>query len=156
MWMRSSLLFKGYRGSSRGLKRSGRDVDQSPLSSAEVRNEWRCTSVPSTWIRVVDVGGLIDWLIYDWVRELTVPMHLLLKRGRRGEVCLLLKLLSLLVTWCTNSLTFNNCTLCPRCIYVFCIYLRTNSDLCHLQHKLTGLYNRDEKCLLRGTDSVFK
>jgi hypothetical protein len=23
-------------------------------------------------------------------------------------------------------------------IYVFCIYLRTNSDLCHLQHKLIG------------------
>ena len=33
-------------------------------------------------------------------------------------------------------LTFNNCTLCPHRIYVFCIYLRTNSDLCHLQHKL--------------------
>jgi hypothetical protein len=30
----------------------------------------------------------------------------------------------------------NNCTLCPHCIYVFCICLRTNSDLCHLQHKL--------------------
>ena len=28
------------------------------------------------------------------------------------------------VTWCTNSLTFNNCTLCPHCIYVFCIYHR--------------------------------
>ena len=42
-----------------------------------------------------------------------------------------------LVTWCTTSLTFNNCTLCPHCIYVFCIYLRTNTDLCHLQHKLT-------------------
>ena len=28
-------------------------------------------------------------------------------------------------------------------IYVFCIYLRTNSDLCHLQHKLIGFYNRD-------------
>jgi hypothetical protein len=27
---------------------------------------------------------------------------------------------------------------------VFCIYLRTNSDLCHLQHKLIGFYNRDE------------
>ena len=40
--------------------------------------------------------------------------------------------------------------LCPHCIYVFCIYLRTNSDLCHLQHKLIGFYNRDEKCLLRG------
>ena len=41
-------------------------------------------------------------------------------------------------------------------ICVFCIYLRTNSDLCHLQHKLTGFYNRDEKCLLRGTNWVFK
>jgi hypothetical protein len=33
-----------------------------------------------------------------------------------------------------TGLTFNNCTLCPHCIYVFCIYLRTYSDLCHLQH----------------------
>ena len=40
--------------------------------------------------------------------------------------------------------------------FVFCIYLRTNSDLCHLQHKLTGFYSRDEKCLQRGTDWVFK
>jgi hypothetical protein len=30
------------------------------------------------------------------------------------------------------------------------------SDLCHLQLKLIGFYNRDEKCLLRGTDWVFK
>jgi len=37
-----------------------------------------------------------------------------------------------------------------------CIYLRINSDLCHLQHKLIGFYNRDEKCVLRGTDWVFK
>ena len=35
-------------------------------------------------------------------------------------------------------------------------YLRTNSDLCHLQHKLIGFYNLVEKCLLRGTDWVFK
>ena len=63
---------------------------------------------------------------------------------------------SLLVTWCTTSLTFNNCRLCPHCVYVFCIYLRTNSDLCHLQLKLIGFYNRDEKCLQRGTDWVFK
>ena len=55
-----------------------------------------------------------------------------------------------------TGLTFNNCTLCPHCIYVFCIYLRTNSDLCHLQHKMIGFYNRDEKCLQRGTDWVFK
>ena len=39
---------------------------------------------------------------------------------------------------------------------MFCIYLRTNSDLCHLQYKLVGFYNRDEKCLLRGTNWVFK
>ena len=36
------------------------------------------------------------------------------------------------------------------------MYIRTNSDLCHLQHKLIGFYNRDEKCLQRGTDWVFK
>ena len=55
-----------------------------------------------------------------------------------------------------KGLTFNNCTLCPHCIYVFCIYVRTNSDLCHLHHKLIGFYNRDEKCLQRDTDWVFK
>jgi hypothetical protein len=35
-------------------------------------------------------------------------------------------------------------------------YLGTNSDLCHLQHKLIGFYNRDKKRLQRGTDWVFK
>ena len=39
---------------------------------------------------------------------------------------------------------------------MFCIYLRTNSDFCHLQHKLIGFYNRDEKCLQRGTNWGFK
>ena len=42
------------------------------------------------------------------------------------------------------------------CVYVFCVYLSTNSDLCHLQYKLVGFYNPDEKCLLHGTDWVFK
>jgi hypothetical protein len=32
----------------------------------------------------------------------------------------------------------NNRTFCPRCIYAFCVYLKTNSDLCHLDHKLVG------------------
>jgi hypothetical protein len=52
----------------------------------------------------------------------------------------------------------NNCTHCSQGIYtyVFCIYLRTNSDLCHLQLKLIGFYNRDEMCLQSGTDWVFK
>jgi hypothetical protein len=35
-------------------------------------------------------------------------------------------------------------------------YLRTNSDFCHLQQKLIGFYNPDEKCLQRGTGWVFK
>jgi hypothetical protein len=39
---------------------------------------------------------------------------------------------------------------------VFCIYLKTNSDFYHLHHKRIGFYIRDEKCLLRGTDWVFK
>jgi hypothetical protein len=30
---------------------------------------------------------------------------------------------------------FNNCTLCPHCIYVFCICMRTNVDLCNLHKK---------------------
>jgi hypothetical protein len=63
---------------------------------------------------------------------------------------------SLLVTWCINNYNIQNCTLSPHCIYLFCIYLRTNSDLCHLHHNLIGFYNRDEKCLLRGTNWVFK
>jgi hypothetical protein len=41
-------------------------------------------------------------------------------------------------------------------LYVFCIYLRTNSDFFPIQHKLIGIYNRDEKCLLRGMNWVLK
>jgi hypothetical protein len=42
-----------------------------------------------------------------------------------------------------------------QCIYVFCVHLRTNSDYFPIQHQLTGFYNRDGVCLLRGTDWVF-
>jgi hypothetical protein len=41
-------------------------------------------------------------------------------------------------------------------LYLFGIYLTTNSDLCLLHHKLISFYNRDEKCLQRGTYWVFK
>jgi hypothetical protein len=47
-------------------------------------------------------------------------------------------------------------TFSPHRIYVFCIYLRTNSDLCHLHHKLIGFYNQEEECLQSGKDWVFK
>ena len=42
-----------------------------------------------------------------------------------------------------------------QCIYVFCVDLRTNSDYFPIQHQLTGFYNRDGVCLLRGTDWIF-
>jgi hypothetical protein len=41
-------------------------------------------------------------------------------------------------------------------MYVFCIYLRANSDLYYLQHRLIDFYKRNEKCLQRGTNRVFK
>jgi hypothetical protein len=37
-------------------------------------------------------------------------------------------------------------------VFMFCVCLRTNSDLCHLHEKLIGFYNGSEKCLQRGTD----
>jgi len=39
---------------------------------------------------------------------------------------------------------------------VFCIHLKTNSYFYPMQQELIGFYNRDVKCLLRGTDWVFK
>ena len=42
-------------------------------------------------------------------------------------------------------------------LYLYVLYLsQNNSDLCHLQHKQIDFYNRDEKCLQRGTNWVFK
>jgi hypothetical protein len=42
-------------------------------------------------------------------------------------------------------------------LYLCVLYLSENKQrLVHLQHKLIGFYNRDEKCLQRGTDWVFK
>ena len=42
-------------------------------------------------------------------------------------------------------------------LYLCVLYLSENKQrLVSLQHKLIGFYNRDEKCLLRGTNWVFK
>jgi hypothetical protein len=38
---------------------------------------------------------------------------------------------------------------------VFYVDLRTNSDYLSIQHSLTGFYNRDGECLLRGTDCIY-
>jgi hypothetical protein len=45
----------------------------------------------------------------------------------------------------------------PHTLYLCVLYLyEKKQHLCHLYHKLIGFYNRDEKCLLRGTNWVFK
>jgi hypothetical protein len=41
-------------------------------------------------------------------------------------------------------------------LYLCDLYLSENSDLCQLQHKVVGFYNRDEKRSQRGMDWVFK
>jgi hypothetical protein len=41
-------------------------------------------------------------------------------------------------------------------LYLCVLYLSENRDLCHLQHKLIGFYNRDEKCLQHSINWGFK
>ena len=36
--------------------------------------------------------------------------------------------------------------------WVFCTDIRTGRNFCFIHHWLIGFYNRDRKCLLRGTD----
>jgi hypothetical protein len=56
------------------------------------------------------------------------------------------------VTLCTTRFDIHKLHFLPtQCIYVFCVDLRTNSDYFTVQHELTGFYNRDGVCLLRGT-----
>jgi hypothetical protein len=45
-WGPPSLLYNGYRVSFPGVKRPGRNVNHSPLSTVDVNNEWRYTSTP--------------------------------------------------------------------------------------------------------------
>jgi hypothetical protein len=43
----------------------------------------------------------------------------------------------------------------PHSIYVFCIYLRKNSNLCHLYLKMIGFYNQSVYCAV-GTGYLNK
>jgi hypothetical protein len=63
---------------------------------------------------------------------------------------------SLLDRWCTNRFNIQQLYVLPI-LYLCVLYLSENKQrLRHLQHKLIGFYNRDEKCLLRGRYWVFK
>jgi len=54
LWGPHSLLFGGYRGSFREVKRPGREVNHKPPSSTEVKNGWSCTSAPPMHLHGVD------------------------------------------------------------------------------------------------------
>jgi hypothetical protein len=42
-------------------------------------------------------------------------------------------------------------------LYLCVLYLCEHKQhFCHLHHKLIGFYNREEKCLQRGTEWAFK
>jgi hypothetical protein len=56
------------------------------------------------------------------------------------------------VTICTTTFNIHRFyVLSTKYIYVFCVYLRINSEYFTVQHLLTGFYNRDGVCLLGGT-----
>jgi hypothetical protein len=71
-----NFLFSEYRGYLQGLKWPRREVNRSPLSSAEVKNEWRYTCTPRICLDGVDGenqrmnirGGIQN--IPDWCRHL--------------------------------------------------------------------------------------
>jgi hypothetical protein len=48
-----------------------------------------------------------------------------------------------MVTGRTNKLNILTTVRSAHTVLMFCIRLRTNSDLCHLHKKLNGFYNRD-------------
>jgi hypothetical protein len=76
---------------------------------------------------------------FSFILNFYILNEMKVQRHQNIRVTLIFK-----VCWLRDAptgVTFINCTLCPHCIYVFCIYLRTNSDLCHLQHKTFGFYN---------------
>ena len=110
------------------------------------------SSFNKSTIRRKFVVKLIRTTFLKTLTEVVIFFYVMFESLRKPlRKCILLNLLSLPVTWCTNNLTFNNCTLCPHCIYVFCVYPRTNIDSCHLQNKLIGFYNRNENvyCAVR-------
>jgi len=63
---------------------------------------------------------------------------------------------SLLVMSCTNKFNIQQLYALPT-LYLCVLYSYENKQrLVPLHHKLIGFYNRDEKCLQRGTNWVFK
>jgi hypothetical protein len=52
-----------------------------------------------------------------------------------------------MATWCINSFNIKNTTSFPQFIYVYCIYITTNTDFCLIPYKLI--------CFLTQMKSVY-
>jgi hypothetical protein len=80
--------------------------------------------------------------------------------GKKDEIFknseILLAFQSPVVTICTTSLIFTNSTFCPHSVFMCFVRISEKKQLLFPYTKLTGFYNRDSVCLLRGTDWVFK
>ena len=68
-WGPPSLLFSWCRGSSLEVKRQGYEVDQSPLTRIEVKNEWSYTATPPTSLHGVNMGNFtfFNFILYGSV-----------------------------------------------------------------------------------------
>jgi hypothetical protein len=68
VWGPSNPLFNFYIDYFPGVKRPGREADQSPPSGAKVKNEWSCTSIPvCTFMAWTGTALLLYLILYIYV-----------------------------------------------------------------------------------------
>ena len=121
---------------------------------AEIMNEWSCTSIAPTQPHSVHNNNNNKYLPSVCVLHILATGCHCTQKLPLGHKFNLLNPTGYVMHRLFNIQQLY--VLPTYCIYVFGIYLRTNSDLHHLYHKLIGFHNRDEKCLLRGANWFFK
>ena len=108
----------------------------SPFGKASCSYKKRCQfDFCFNWILLLSLQK--SWLLLEWL-------------------CLGLKFVNPTGHYMHHQFIFQQLYSLPTLFLSLCIYLITNSDLCHLLHKLIGFFSRDEKFLQRGTDWGFK
>jgi hypothetical protein len=78
-------LFSVYRGSFPGVKRLGREVQHSLPSSAEVKNEWSCTTTPPMCLHIL-TRKILRVYATDTYKNWT-PSTLRKGKSKRWNVC---------------------------------------------------------------------
>jgi hypothetical protein len=63
---------------------------------------------------------------------------------------------SLLVTGCTNKLNILTIVRSAHTVFMCFVFVWEQTATCTIYIKKIGFYNRDEKCLQRGTFWIFK